>query len=67
MKVLNQILYYAFIIGWIIAPMLVNDLLVSRNIYLPSDIATGGIIIWYTIPIVQEIWRNGNKPKKYSN
>jgi hypothetical protein len=63
-KVIQQILYYAFIVWWVIAPAIVNDVLLSRNIILPSDLATYGVLIWYATPLIQIAWINKDNPKK---
>lgn len=62
MKTWEKILYWCFVIGWLIAPMIVNDILYSRNVILPDDLATNGIVIWYAIGAVQSWWFNRNKP-----
>ena len=63
MKVWEKIVYSLYVIGWIIAPMIVKDLLASRNIFIPFDLAAGGIVIWYAIPLLQMAWHDRNKPK----
>jgi hypothetical protein len=66
-SVLENILYYTFVIGWILAPMLVNEVLENRNIILPSDLRTYGTLIWYGIGIALTLWNNRNKPNPPSN
>lgn len=63
MSVIEQVAYYAFIVGWIVAPLVVKDVLYSRDIVLPSDLGTYGLVIWYAIPFVQMWWRDRHKPK----
>lgn len=53
---------FIYTIGWIIAPLLVNDVLLSRGINLPSDLSTYGVVIWYAIPFVY--WLVFIRPKE---
>ena len=64
LSVFEKILYFTFVIGWIIAPLIVNDVLESREIYLPSDLRRLGFIIWYAIGLAQTAWHYRNEPKK---
>lgn len=52
MNIIEKIVSIIYLIGWVIAPLLVNDVLHSRDINLPSDLATYGVLIWYAIPFV---------------
>ena len=64
MKIIEQIAYYTFVVGWIVAPLIVRDVLASRNIILPSDMAIKGVAIWYAIPLVQLAWLDRHKPSQ---
>lgn len=66
MTVFEKIVYGIYVVGWIAAPFIVKDILASRNIFLPSDIATGGVAIWYAIPLLQFAWMDRRNPKKKS-
>lgn len=66
MTVFEKIVYGFYIIGWIAAPFIVKTILASRNIFLPSDIAIGGVAIWYAIPVLQFAWMDRNNPKRKS-
>ena len=62
MKTWEKIVVYGFMIFWVTAPFLVAYVLQKRNILLPSDLATWGVIIWYSIGIILLVWPDRNKP-----
>ncbi len=67
MTIFEKIIFGLYVLGWIAAPLIVQEIFKARHIVLPSDIATGGIVIWYAIPVLQNAWLERNNPKKRSN
>lgn len=63
-SVIEKILYFGFLIGWIIAPLIVGEVLKSREVNLPSDLGTIGVVIWYAIGLAITAWNYRNEPKK---
>lgn len=64
MKVIEKILYYIFVIGYLYMPVLANYVLERRGITLPSDLAGYGTIIWYVSGVIQMYWHNRPKETK---
>lgn len=67
LSVFERIIYFAFVIWWVLAPMIVNQVLQNRNITLPSDLGSYGVFIWYATGLAITWWNNRNKPNYPSN
>lgn len=67
MKLWEKILLGTYTIFWITAPSIVGSILSARDIILPSDIKTGGVVLWYAIGIAQSLWAGRNAPPKYKS
>jgi len=67
MLLIKRILYSSIAIGWIGAPFILTDVLINRDILIPSDIRIGVTVVWYAIPLLYIAWRDRNKPNYRSS
>jgi hypothetical protein len=62
-KTINQIIYYAAVIAFIGAPMLLLDKIEERGIQLPQDIRNSIFLVWYGTGLIFTWFNNKDKPK----
>lgn len=67
MKIIEKTLYCAYIVWWIIAPVILENVMEARNVSLPKDLWMGIVGVWYATGIVQLLWSIRNTKRPPSN